>query len=228
MIVCILQRFGISLGYEIGYLFIEASEDTANRHMELLIEGSGNYLLGMRGDAVHNGYFQMIMPFLTLYIYYKTRQHTGFLWKLIILSLFLTFFMVIFWIQERSCLVMSFIVLVIFLFSRFIKSTPTQKVFSIIWVGLGIFFVVVVLEPLLLEAFSSSRFNTTERNVRFDFFSNALTFAKDHFLLGGEKSFLFKYEFLPHNVFLNALVKGGIFGLIVGGLLYVKQVSQIP
>lgn len=228
-VVCLLQYIGNPIGVIIGYLFIGEEDLQANRHMEQLIEGSGSgYLLGMRSDAVHNGYFMMIMPFLLIYFFqqlkinnFKLIKDTFLLFSLILL------FAVILLIQERSCILISALVFLLFIWRIFKKSNNSKKTKYIFLTLTALLLLSSFVLPAFWEYLSESRFSTNDSGVRTILLNGCIEFIPSNFLLGGWQSFIEKYDFPPHNIFLNACVEAGIIGLIVAVILYFKQIKTV-
>lgn len=225
--VCLLQYIGNPIGISIGYLFIGEEDVQANRHMEQLIDGSGSgYLLGMRSDAVHNGYFMMIMPFLLIHLYKQFHNYKFKLIKNVLLILGLVLlFTVILLIQERSCILLSTLVFLFYLWIMFESGNHSQKkrfiLGSLIILGLLLYFAL----PPFLEYLSESRFTSTDQGVRVRLLNGCFDFIPSNLLLGGWQSFIAKYDFPPHNYFLNACVEAGIFGLFIASVLYLRQIK---
>lgn len=224
-VVCMLQYMGNSIGMDIGYLFIDAEELQANRHMEQLIDGSGSgYLLGMRGDAVHNGYFQMIMPFILTY-FYKIEQSISLLKSFLYYMLLAFLFAVILLIQERSCIIFTLFVFALYFYNSFRLANGNHKARYILMLVVGFVCIAFWGMPLLNEYLSQSRFASSEPNLRLILFNNALAYISDNLFLGGMATFTRLYEFPPHNIILNSFIEAGIFGFIIGSYIYIKQIK---
>lgn len=226
-IVCLLQYAGNPLGMAIGYLFIGGDDYQANRHMEQLIEGVGSgYLLGMRSDAVHNGYFMMIMPFLLIH-YYKNLnlRHFKLIKTVLLVALFFLLAVVILLIQERSCILIFVFVFLLYLWCVFKLGNQLKKlqyIFTFLFFGgLLLYFAL----PPFMEYLSESRFITSDQGIRNKILSGWLEFIPSNLLLGGWKTFLIKYDYSPHNIFLNACVEAGIIGMVLTIALYFKQIK---
>lgn len=225
-VVCLMQYVDNPLGVGIGYLFIGENDYQANRHMEQLVDGTGSgYLLGMRSDAVHNGYFMMIMPFFFIHFYKQMKKIKFKFIKKVLLILGLIFlFTVILLIQERSCILISVLVFLLYLWKIFKCSNPSKQmqyiIVSSIFMGLLLYFAL----PPFIEYLSDSRFTSSDSSVRTNIFNGCIEFIPSNLLLGGWQTFIAKYDFPPHNIFLNACVEAGILGLIIASVLYIKQI----
>lgn len=223
--VCWLQYIGNPIGYVIGSLFISESDLQASRHMELLIEGNGSYLLGMRGDAVHNGYFMMIMPFLLTYLYkMENVSRWLFLKRILYIIILLQLFLVLFLIQERSCILFSGIVYILYLRNNFKYLNSSAKVSLLFFIPIIFVLIFVYLLPYIDTFLDNSRYVTGNDDLRLGIISNTFEFISNNFLLGGMSSFLRQYTIHPHCILLNAFVETGIFGFIITLMLYFEQI----
>lgn len=227
MAVCFLQYFGNPLGFQLGLLFIDENEISANRHMEKLMEGTGSYLLGMRGDAVHNGYFQMIMPFFLVYIHYKyiLFAKASFIRDLIYYCFLTMLFVVVLLIQERSCILFCLGSYIFYLLFRFASLSVSKRILVGILTGFVLICGLYLLLPLISEYIGKSRFVDHDNSIREYLFSNTLNFISEHPFLGGMSSFVRMNGFPPHNIFLNAFVEAGICGFILSLCIYIKQMK---
>ena len=225
--VCLLQYVGHPVGIGIGYLFIGENDLQANRHMEQLVDGTGSgYLLGMRSDAVHNGYFMMIMPFLLLHLYKNSQSKLlRPIETLLFITLLILFCVVILLIQERSCILIVACVFLLYLRDIFKRANTSRKVKFIFTALIGFSVLLYVALPYFIDYLSESRFSGESSGIRTMLFKGCLEFIPSHPLLGGWNSFLLKYDFPPHNIFLNACVEAGLIGFIIAFRLYVKQIK---
>ena len=225
-IVCLLQYVGNPLGVGIGYLFIGEDDLQANRHMEQLIDGTGSgYLLGMRSDAVHNGYFMMIMPFLLIQFFKQLNNSNHKLIKgILLLTSMILLFAVILLIQERSCILISALVFMLYLWRSYKAGSKAKKLQFVLVSFVAICLLLYLVLPSFLEYISESRFSTSDGGVRKLLLRGCIEFIPSNLLLGGWQSFIAKYDFPPHNLFLNACVEAGLFGFVIASVLYIKQI----
>lgn len=225
MVVCLLQYVGNPVGFQLGYMFIGADEVMANRHMEQLMDGTGSgYLLGMRGDAVHNGYFQMIMPFLLTYTYLRCSKK-NMIYKAVFYILLLFLFVTILLIQERSCILFSLGVYGIFVYKNFKKVSSERKIATVFLIAIFALILYSYVYEIIDSYLQNSRFENRDDNLREALLNNTLTYIENNPLLGGMASFMRKTGFPPHNIFLNAFVEAGIFGFILSIIIYVGQLK---
>lgn len=226
-IVCILQYLVNPIGLAIGYIFIGQEEGQAVRHMEQLSDGSGSgYLLGMRGDAVHNGYFQMIMPFLLTHLYRKYDWSKSFILKSAYYLVLALFFIVILLIQERSCILIAVCVFLLYLKNAFTLLNSSKKakyiLSGLIMLCIVSYFAIPYFEEYLLD----SRFMAEDSGLRSGLLVACADFIPQHLFLGGWNTFCTKYVFPPHNIFLNSLIEAGIFGFFIALVLYFRQLKM--
>lgn len=228
MLVCYLQYIGDPLGFFLGYLFISNEDVSANRHMELLAEGNGvGYLLGMRGDAVHNGYFQMIMPFLLIYVHNKFRLagKNEIISKILFVILLTLLIVVVLLIEERSCILFMLFIFVFYLLKLYKSFSARKKsvVFIVLFFGIVVLFSYIM--PVLSDYLLNSRFADSDDSLRSSLLAKSFSFIKENLLLGGMKSFLKIAGYPPHNIFLNSFVEAGVFGFVISLIIYFSQIS---
>lgn len=222
-LVITLQYMHHPVAIFLGSLFVE-EESVASRHLELLEQGEGMYCIGLRGDAVHNGFFQMIMPFFLAYFYLSSPQKKHILYKLLCFSLLLILFISVYFIQERSCIILVVIGFVYYIFRYYKKASPSSRfrLFSIsIIIGVTLF---VFFFSSLQTVLSESRFNADEPNVRVSLFLQWINYIQTHFLFGGMNTFILFYGTPPHNIVLNSFLQAGVIGFLFGIFLYSRQI----
>lgn len=227
MFVCILQYTLHPLGIELGYLFIQNEESIANRHLEQLIDGTQGiyyYLIGLKADAVHNGHFQMIMPFFALYLY---RSFSGikkfFINRFLIIVLLIALIIVIFLIQERSCFLFFLLVFAFYVFIDFRSQNSANKILFLILCLALCLGTIIIVGPNIEHLIANSRFSADDPNIRTILWSNAIEYGYNHLLVGEPTGYIEQNGFPPHNIFLNALIFSGVFGLLFASILFVKQ-----
>lgn len=228
MAVSFLQYFGHPLGFLLGGLFIDTNELMANRHMEMLMDGTGSYLLGMKGDAVHNGYFQMFMPFLMTYVHEKNIffNKTNVFRNLFYYTLLALLFICILLIQERSCILFSLFTYMVFLYFKFKHFDISKKVLICAFGFIFLFFCVYLMWPVISEYIDNSRFVGRDDDLRENLLMGTFKYISENVLLGGMSSFVRQYDFPPHNIFLNAFVEAGICGFFLSIFIYFKQMKM--
>lgn len=223
MIVCFMQQLGMPLGFDLGYLFITEADERAITHMTHIENGDYegfHYLIGMRANVVHNGYFQMIMPFLLSFIYFKSNNKNKMV-KLFYGLTFILFEVCIFLIQERSCILFSILVLLFAFYHVFKSSSNSQK---IKYIFLTIFLCIISLYTVVsYSILSQSRIFEADSGIHSYLLSSSLSFIYNNWEFGGMNSFLNLYGGYPHNILLNAFIYAGIFGFIICCILYFKQ-----
>lgn len=227
-IVCLLQYSGNPLGFTIGSLFISETDVMANNHMEHLMEGTGTYLLGMKGDAVHNGEFMMMMPFLLAYVRdkYKEAKQFNAIGNILYYCLLCLFFITILLIQERSCILLSIFFYILYLWKTLSKISISKKMLLAIILPFILLLGYLYVEPYILDYIVNSRFESQDNSTRKKLLHNSLEFIGNHFFMGSMNQFLRENSFRPHNILLNAFVETGFFGFIMALILYFKQIRS--
>ncbi len=218
-IVSLLQFIGNPIGIDIGLYFVDEQAVTIINQLEALSAGGadGSYLFGLFGNAVYNGYFSMLLPFVPLYFYFNGNGVR----KFVYLTLSILFLVVLFLIQQRSCFLISSFLLIVILYKTKILNGPRT---------------IACLFAILLLTFSSgldyiinndvvqnSRLFSQHEDVRESIYNNAINFIKDHLFFGGIETFRATALFSPHNIFLNAFIYGGLIGGLILIILYFSQ-----
>lgn len=224
--VCLLQYVGNPIGYAAGLLFVDELNYAANNHMNLIMNGEAVYLLGLKGDAVHNGYFQMIMPFFLIQLHSEyRRKHTGsIVEQFCFTSVLCIFVLTIFLIQERSCILFSILILLVYLRNYSKRLRICEKSGLIKWIFIIGLLIIIYLLPRFRDYLENSRFETQDNSLRIELFNSTILFIRENFWFGGMSSFVSQYDFPPHNILLNAFVDAGIVGFILVSILYFKQI----
>jgi len=221
-IVCYLQFIGDPYGLSIGLYFVDVTDTTIIDQFELLSSGlaSGAYLYGLFGNAVYNGYFSMIIPFVPLYFYFKDSSNKNILPYFIFSILFL---FVLFIIQERSCFVISIFLLLLLIYKSKILTgwKLTVCVFVLIFTILFSGFDYIMNNDIVQNSRLLSE--SEHSDVRNSIYSESISYISNNFALGGIESFRASARYSPHNIFLNAFIYGGFIGGMVLITLYVKQ-----
>ena len=174
---------------------------------------------------MHNGYFMMIMPFLLIQFFKQLNNSNHKLIKgILLLTSMILLFAVILLIQERSCILISALVFMLYLWRSYKAGSKAKKLQFVLVSFVAICLLLYLVLPSFLEYISESRFSTSDGGVRKLLLRGCIEFIPSNLLLGGWQSFIAKYDFPPHNLFLNACVEAGLFGFVIASVLYIKQI----
>lgn len=211
----ILQGIGNPIGMTLGAYFIDDNELLINQFEKLQSGYNGQYTFGLLGNAVANGAFSMILPFLPLYYMYENKGSKTFYGILLFL-----FLIALFYIQQRSCLLISLVCIIITLYRiGFFK-------------GQKLIIILLFIIPLLLcfsqifitsDVFTESRYMSENDRLREGIYEQGFNFILHHILFGGIETFRAKAIFSPHNIFLNAFIYAGLFGGFIIVYVYLSQ-----
>jgi hypothetical protein len=180
---------------------------TADRYsdfdLKFLVELKGSYR-GLVG-TVKSGYLLCLLAPLILYKILTSEKKM--FWRFFLLFNILISIL----LQQRLAFVL--IVLNALYYFYFFNFKKKKAVYVIIF-GLGLcFFLLSDYNVLFLDS-SNSRLISLEDKSREQLYLTALNFISNRPFLGGFDSFYFLLELSPHNLFLNAWIRGGFFGFI--------------
>ena len=201
-IVNILQYLNSPIGHLLGGVFVDINDEVKMSQFTHMINGDSAYHIGIMGDIVYNGYYSMILPFLLL-LKAKHRNAT------IQIGLVLFSLISLFTVGERSCLGITVMLLVVYMFFKYRKS----PIFYIVCFGLLLCVVIGISAIISSDVFQESRW--AERgtdDVRDNINRSTIPFILNHLLLGDLQGFIKLTDFPPHNVIASGFIYAGILG----------------
>lgn len=190
--------------------FADEFEDTTIKADSL----SGFVLPGLFTYVV-NGYYLSIMCIMALFSKDKKIHWWNLtLWMVIIYALFLC--------QERTAFVAG-LFLSLFAIYRSLADRANFLFKAIIITGVTIGLVYLYEYMIMGNMRYAYGFEITGRS---DVWGNAISFIKEHFLLGGHSLFV-AHNTPAHNLFLNSFIYGGLFGAILIFILIILQFKVV-
>lgn len=216
--VTILQFFNNPLGYMIPGLmrvdFIEEYEGFAMRKFDA---GNSSIVIpGIIGGALH-GYLSSCLAVLALYPFNgKIRIVNILLW--------VVFFISLFFVQERSSLLLGFLGS-IYVYYYSTKNNHMNSNSRWMNVVLSVVIIYVIYKIVIFATTTGTRYTDQglDDGGRSIYIDNALNYLAGN-LLGGYFEYSATGAMPPHNLFINALLWGGVFG---GSVLIVMLLRQI-
>lgn len=199
--ITIMQYFGVSISYIIGGIFVDLNDPVKIAQWARIMEGDHSNLMGIMGDAVYNGYYSMILPFILLI---RLKRKNTLLKVIAVLFSLMSLFMV----GERSCFGITVILLFLYIYIKY-RKTFLFKVACVVFFLVGLFF----LSDLIGSDFiQESRWVGAGSSARDDINSAILPYILNHLLFGGLSDFINLTGFPPHNVIASGFIYAGILG----------------
>lgn len=201
-IVNILQYLNSPIGHLLGSAFVDINDEVKMSQFTRMINGDSAYHMGIMGDIVYNGYYSMVLPFLLL----LKAKHMN---ATIQIGLVLFSLISLFTVGERSCLGITVMLLVVYMFFKYHKS----PIFYIVCFGLLLCIVMGISATISSDVFQESRWSERGTDdVRDNINRSAIPFILNHLLLGDLQGFIKLTDFPPHNVIASGFIYAGIFG----------------
>lgn len=170
---------------------------------------------GIVQSPVFNGYVLMVMTLLSTSLLIKKVNISRIL-------IFAIFFVSSFLVQQRGAFYIN-AVLSFFLLYRIFGITKSNKAF---FLRLLLLFAVVMIIVNIGESVlvSNSRYSIGfDDTGRSEITRGTIEFVRNNWLMGG----VFDLGFLPHNLFFNAIVFGGLFGGVAIYILLLLQFKKL-
>lgn len=221
-IITIFQAYGIELGNSLLSImrlsnaldYLDVHDVESRDFLELVMPG-------MFSSGVYNGYYLMTVGLLSLYPQFKKINYILlFSWAIMLFACFCT--------QQRGPLLVM-VVLSIFVFYKVLR-TRTSSLFRIIVIlifSIIIFFALRFSYGLIMNGESRMAELGIDATGRDFIYSFAWNYYLDHPIFGGYFYLSDNYGIAPHNLILNALIYGGLFGGLAVISLAVKQIKPI-
>jgi hypothetical protein len=209
-IATILQGVGNPIGGALK-AFFSSSESTSDIDD---LESSIGYSIasGINGTVVGNGYYLSSFGLLFWFPYYKKRTMFSFL---ISISLAVLALVALFYNQQR----MAFYIYIILVFFILVFLLPSKgnRVSLLFWYAL---FVTILLTQM--NSLSSLEVGRLENVSSLDISDRHLMhhryysdFFPNHYLTGDRHQFKTEYGTTPHNIIIETMLLGGVFGLVL-------------
>lgn len=220
-IVTIGQYYGVPVTFELGAYAENDMELVDDVTSKITRRGNlvGVALPGILGTT-YNGVYLSFLCVLSLF----HRSGIPRIYNFIILLISLTASFVT---QERTGTAIGVILSAFFIVRLFSSAKSVGFRFKTIILCVAS---IIILLPVVQELVygDNSRYDTIDDGleIRNGFWASTMEFLQDN-PLGGSSLFAKTYGLPPHNLFLNMLVTGGIFGAIVLLVLFVKQLKLV-
>lgn len=199
-IVTIFQYVGNPIALVAGSLFVNLEDPVKEAQFISMVNGNSQNMMGLMGDAVYNGYYSMILPFIVIQRFNKSNKLQ---WSLIVISLVSLFF-----VGERSCFGITFLLLMYYIFKKN-KSNPT---FYLFLVTVVLFLLYFSIEFYNSDVIQNSRFITHNDDARNRINDSIIGYIFSHLLVGGLQGFINLTGFPPHNVIASGFIYSGLVG----------------
>ncbi|MBR5399885.1 MAG: hypothetical protein IK103_08865 [Bacteroidales bacterium] len=217
-VVSILQGLGNNLGWLIGAAFIDPNQ------LEVADEGVGAiseyHTFGLVGTTVSNGYFLATTGLLSLYLLMRSKKLYTKLLSLVLVAVFVT---ALFYNQQRAafyvfCSIVSMSLLYILIFTK----SLLQKYFILLSL---LVLIITILRydffPTDIGRLSNITADDIElRHLRHHEFYRE--FMPNNLFLGNRTGYILQYGQTPHNMVIETLLLGGVFGLLLYALFVVS------
>ena len=217
-IVTVAQVYGITFFNPflniLGTLNEEKSEMMVNNNITFGISISGIY-----SSAVTNGHNLLFMFCLSFMLIKNKLTFIRLLPSIVLL-------IGIFFCQQRSAFLLSFISLIVYSYIFLIKNMTAKKFILLVLFVLLIIILICSEAPSLLNNFSDSRLADINLSDRTTVFSDSIDYMFDNIFIGGAFHFTQLYGMPPHNLIISAFIAGGLIGGIVLMYMILSQIKH--
>lgn len=197
----ILQYCGISIGYAIGAIFVDFSDEVKSAQLIRIMEGDHSYSFGIMGDIVYNGYYCMLLPFFVILLLNNTK------WWLQLA--FVIFSLISLWVVgERSCFGITFLLLLYYFYDKY----KTKEIFYFFIFSIFVIGIFYISDFINSDAIQESRWTESSSDARDNINSAIIPFIFSHFVLGGAQEFIKLTQFPAHNVVASGFIYSGFIG----------------
>lgn len=173
-----------------------------------------SFSAGIFPSPVTNGYYFAALGLLPLY--YVANTIYSFRVRLFNLFLFMSFFISLFEIQQRSAF---FLFIIAFLVVLIIMNMRR-------WIYIGGILFCVLFVWLGIDDLDWGRIGELDLGGRSSLYSTGWHFVESHWFLGGRFTFLQMSDKSVHNLILNGIIYSGIIGLIIILIIFVRMLIK--
>lgn len=216
-IITIMQYYNIPMSWSVWYFFNDAKTTFTtyvvdNMHSGAQLLGKSKvFCPGIFPSSVNNGYFVASLGVLCFYPQFSKKRSVG---KLIQGLLVLIILVTLLMIQQRMAFFLFLGVTCVINFERHTVVT----VFTIILAA-----IVFELVDMQLDEGVIGRLANTEDKIRETLYETGIEYVMTHLLVGGRVGYESINEHSAHNIFLNAIMYGGLFGGIMIVVIYFRM-----
>lgn len=214
-IVTIGQAMGNTFAYALSLSADDEYMDELSGKIDRRGGVAGVIIPGLIG-ATNNGTF---LPAICVLSFFSVKNKQ----KLYNLPILFISLVASVYVQERTGTVIAFVFSSYLILKYYIQLGSSKYIFLAV---LSLTFVISYIAPLLGTIFTGdySRYGTLNEgySLRRSYLDNTLEYLSSN-PLGGYFDFIKQYNLPPHNFILNAFVYSGVFGGIIGIVMYIKQ-----
>ncbi|MBD5325297.1 MAG: O-antigen ligase family protein [Bacteroides sp.] len=212
-----MQYYNNPLSWSVWYFFNDAKTTSTAYLVNNM--NSGSQLLGKSKifcpgifpSVVNNGYFVASLGVFCFYPQFSKNRYLG---RIISALLVLTILVTLMMIQQRMAFFLFIIVTCVINYKRHKVAT----VFTIILAAIAFELVDMQFDESVI-----GRLADTEDKIRATLYETGIEYVTTHLLVGGRAGYERINEHSAHNIFLNAIMYGGLFGGIVIIAIYFRM-----